>query len=165
MCEAFEMPFDCLLEIGLKSITLHNKLCRSSKPYNLYYQTRQPYIQDHFTVVNTKDLWYRSATTYMLNGHLHRTSGPAIVYPDGQMVYYQNNCRHRTDGPAIIYPNGQCEYYQLGRRHRNSGPATTDPDGTIRYYQNKLPHRINGPAIVYPHGRTEYYLKGVRIID
>ena len=139
MCDTFEMPFDCLIEIGLKSLSSHNKLCRSSKTYNQYYQTRQEHIQNHFTVVSIETLWCGVATTYRLNSRLHRTSGPAIVCPDNHIEYFQNNLCHRIDGPAIVYPTGK-----------------------LLYYQNDNLHRLDGPAIVYPDGQSEYYIEGVR---
>ena len=70
-------------------------------------------------------------------GDYHRTGGPAIVYPDGTVLWHRNGLLHRTDGPAILYPSG-----------------------TEEWYQNGLRHRLNGPAVVLPNGREFWYIKG-----
>jgi len=38
---------------------------------------------------------------------IHRDDGPAVVYNDGQMWWYQNGKIHREDGPAIVDPKGE----------------------------------------------------------
>ena len=38
------------------------------------------------------------------NGELHRLSGPAVIYNDGEMWWYKHGKRHRDDGPAIEWP-------------------------------------------------------------
>ena len=47
-------------------------------------------------------------------GKPHRTDGPAIVYPDGNLRWCRNGVYHRTDGPAIVYPNGMRAWYLYG---------------------------------------------------
>ena len=37
------------------------------------------------------------------DGQYHRTNGPAVIYSDGNALWYQNGQLHRTDGPAVIY--------------------------------------------------------------
>ena len=44
-------------------------------------------------------------------GRLHRTDGPAIVYPYGGQEWYRNGLRHRTDDPAIEWGCGACEWW------------------------------------------------------
>lgn len=39
-------------------------------------------------------------------GLIHRETGPATIYKDGQQEWYQYGKLHRTDGPAIIEENG-----------------------------------------------------------
>ena len=39
-------------------------------------------------------------------GQMHRVYGPAVLYPGGDMYWYQNGQLHREDGPAVIYSNG-----------------------------------------------------------
>ena len=38
-------------------------------------------------------------------GRLHRLSGPAVIYNDGEMWWYKRGKRHRDDGPAIECPS------------------------------------------------------------
>ena len=47
-------------------------------------------------------------------GKPHRTAGPAIVYPNGNLRWCRNGVYHRTDGPAIVYPNGMRAWYLNG---------------------------------------------------
>ena len=47
-------------------------------------------------------------------GRPHRTDGPAIVYPDGNLRWCRNGVYHRADGPAVIYPNGLRAWYLYG---------------------------------------------------
>ena len=56
--------------------------------------------------------------TYYQNhlGQLHRTLGPAAIYWDGTVLWFQNGQRHRTDGPAVTYPNGRQVWYLHGQR-------------------------------------------------
>ena len=53
--------------------------------------------------------WYNSI------GELHRTDGPAVLYTDGEQVWYFNGRLHRTDGPAYIGSDGTQELYINGR--------------------------------------------------
>ena len=69
-------------------------------------------------------------------GQFHNTRGPAIIYTDGTVLYYQNGYPHRTDGPAVIYANGTVAYWVNGERHRTDGPAIVNVDGTVEYWVN-----------------------------
>jgi len=45
---------------------------------------------------------------------------------DGDLYYYKDpeyTIQHRRDGPAVIYEDGTVEYWQNGRMHRLDGPA------------------------------------------
>ena len=53
--------------------------------------------------------WYQ-------NGQLHRTDGPAVIYPDGTQEWWINGQCHREDGPALIYSNGIQEWYINGKK-------------------------------------------------
>ncbi len=46
---------------------------------------------------------------------IHRTDGPAMIYPDGMNEWWQDGERHRTDGPAVIYPDGSMGWYIRGK--------------------------------------------------
>ena len=52
---------------------------------------------------------YRNA-----EGQLHRTHGPAIIYPSGVKGWYQNGLLHRTDGPAVVFPTGDQHWFLNG---------------------------------------------------
>ena len=39
-------------------------------------------------------------------GEIHRTDGPAVIYRDGDTLWYQNGLLHRTDGPAVMLSSG-----------------------------------------------------------
>ena len=54
--------------------------------------------------------WYND------KNQMHRTDGPAVVYPNGYQAWYKNNKRHRTDGPARIFADGRLgEWYIDGK--------------------------------------------------
>jgi hypothetical protein len=75
--------------------------------------------------------------TWLMNGRLHRTDGPAVIGADGYQEWYHHGQRHRTDGPALIYPNGTQEWYHHGQRHRTDGPAVIRADdGYQEWYVN-----------------------------
>ena len=50
--------------------------------------------------------------------------------------YLDDTCRklHRTDGPAVIYNNGCIEYWNQGQLHKISGPAIETDSGKKIYY-------------------------------
>ena len=83
-----------------------------------------------------------------------RTIGNSIV-----IYKNQNGVIHRTDGPATVYPDGTMYWYQDGKLHRDDGPAEVYPNGTMYWYQNDKLHRLDGPAEVHPNGTTEYQRK------
>ncbi len=58
------------------------------------------------------------AQEWWFNGRIHRDEkvGPARILPDGTKMYYNNNILHRTSGPAVIYPNGGYEYWTRGKQ-------------------------------------------------
>jgi hypothetical protein len=64
-------------------------------------------------------------------------SKPALhVHKDGTQVWYLDDRLHRTDGPARIYPSGTQSWWQNGRRHREDGPALVRPDGHHEWWVN-----------------------------
>lgn len=38
-----------------------------------------------------------------------------VIHEYGSQRWYLNDQLHRTDGPAVIYPSGSVEYYKNGR--------------------------------------------------
>jgi hypothetical protein len=51
---------------------------------------------------------------YNTAGQLHREDGPAIIFPNSAVVWFQNGLRHCKDGPAIIWANGDKEWWVHG---------------------------------------------------
>ncbi len=50
---------------------------------------------------------------YNDQGQRHREDGPAIMFSNGDMSYFQNGLRHRTDGPAVVYGDGKYIEYHI----------------------------------------------------
>ena len=75
--------------------------------------------------------WY-----YNCDNQLHRDGGPAVVYKDGHVEWYQNGQLHRIDGPAIISERGDKYWYQNNRIHRTDGPAIEWNDGDKWWFIN-----------------------------
>ena len=109
---------------------------------------------------------------------LHREDGPAVIYPNGNKLWYLNGKLHRENGPAIEHVNGNKRWYLNGKKHREDGPAVElvhgyrlklidgkDVRGYRAWYQNDVLHREDGPAIVYADGREYFYLHGVSMSE
>ena len=54
------------------------------------------------------------------NGHIHREDGPAVIYDDGSVEYWQHGRLHRIGGPAIDYPDTFRKWYQDNNLYNNS---------------------------------------------
>ena len=84
---------------------------------------------------------------------------------DGVRRYLnQAGQRHRVDGPAVIWPDGSLFWYQNGVLHREDGPAVTYTNGDKSWWLNGYRHRIGGPAVVW-HGSVEWWLYGVQYTE
>ena len=80
---------------------------------------------------------------------------------DGTVFYYNAQGQlHRTHGPAVIYPSGAERWYQWGKLHRIDGPAVIRADGDEYWYQNDQLHRTDGPAVVRADGTKAWYVRG-----
>lgn len=120
-------------------------------------------------------------------GRLHRESGPAIIYPGGNVGYYlhgrlvsknelpnidERGTRrwvnlegkpHRPlDLPAVISIDGSMYWYKDGLRHRANGPAVVLSNGTKMWFVCDNKHRIGGPAVEYYYKGVEWWLFGKR---
>jgi hypothetical protein len=71
---------------------------------------------------------------WRVNGELHRTDGPAIIWADGRQEWHVNGLPHRTDGPALIRADGAQAWYINGKLHRSGGPAVIWPDGAQEWF-------------------------------
>ena len=40
------------------------------------------------------------------DGRLHRSGGPARIFPSGREEWYRHGELHREDGPAVVHANG-----------------------------------------------------------
>ena len=71
-----------------------------------------------------------------------------VVLSDGTIKWFnQYGKEHRTDGPAVIHPNGDMAWFQKGELHREDGPAIVRDDGTKIWFQKGELHRRDGQAI------------------
>jgi hypothetical protein len=81
----------------------------------------------------------------------------------GDIFWYDDARRfHRENGPAIIWSNGDIEYYQHGEFHREDGPAVMFDNGDNWYYQHGKLHRLDGPAIE-GHKLKKWLINGINI--
>ena len=85
------------------------------------------------------------------------------VYSDDDQEWTVDGLLHRTDGPAVIWRNGRQEWWVNGLLHRTDGPAYNAPDGTQAWWLNGLRHRLDGPAVIWADGRQEWYINGKNI--
>ena len=86
--------------------------------------------QEYKVVIeNDCTFWYKFDAK-----ELHRTEGPAVIWPDGHEEYWVDGKRHRLGGPALILPGGTVEYWVDGELHRTEGPAVVWADGTVEYW-------------------------------
>jgi hypothetical protein len=51
-------------------------------------------------------------------------------------------CLHREDGPAVVYPNGDLYWYQFGQPHRTDGPAIEYPAGDVYWFLNGVKYNF-----------------------
>ena len=70
-----------------------------------------------------------------------------------------------TTGPAIIWANGDLEWWQNGQRHREDGPAVVWHDGHKEWWVNDRLHRIDGPALTRDNGTLEWWIHGVQYTE
>ena len=54
---------------------------------------------------------YRNA-----EGRYHREGGPAVIFDNGDKIWYHNGLRHREVGPAVERSNGRCEWWINGKQ-------------------------------------------------
>ena len=91
-------------------------------------------------------------------------SGYVETDEHGTVSFFNNaGAVHRTDGPAVIYSDGNALWYQYGKLHRTDGPAIVYPDGTESWYQHGTRHRVDGPAIVFSNGVCAWFLNGEKL--
>jgi hypothetical protein len=57
-------------------------------------------------------------------------------------VWRSDGCLHREDGPAVVYPNGDLYWYQFGERHRTDGPAIEYPAGDVYWFLNGVKYNF-----------------------
>ena len=70
-----------------------------------------------------KRRYYRDGVVrwYDDEGHRHREDGPASVWPNGGQFWHRHGDFHFAHGPAVLYDDGTLEWYEdnkwLRRRH------------------------------------------------
>lgn len=77
---------------------------------------------------------------------LHRIDGPAVIFTNGDKIWYINGKIHRNDGPAIEFTDGTQEWYQNGELHNENGPAIVWRNGDTMWFKNGNRHRVDGYA-------------------
>jgi len=50
--------------------------------------------------------------SWTIDDQLHRTDGPAVIWPSGTRQWFLNGLIHRLDGPAVVWANGD-KYWAL----------------------------------------------------
>ena len=75
---------------------------------------------------------------YNRDNQLHRESGPAVEYKDGEKQWCQNGRLHRTDGPAVLWADGTKKWFQNGLRHRTDGAAVEFASGYKYWFINDV---------------------------
>lgn len=73
---------------------------------------------------------YRNDSDY-----LHRTDGPAQIWPDGTKDWWIDGCRHREDGPTHINANGVRYWFVDRKMQRFNGPAVEGPNGLKQWME------------------------------
>lgn len=53
---------------------------------------------------------------------LHRKDGPAIIFNNGDLMWYQDGLLHRSAGPAIEWVSGDSWWFIWGERFETSLP-------------------------------------------
>ena len=117
---------------------------------------------------------------------LHRDEGPAIIYPNGNLSWYQNGVLHREGAPACTgdfgemwYLNGEPhrddgpaftvhgnrDWYKHGERHREDGPAVDMACGHKEWWVNGKQHREDGPAVERRDGAVEWWWQGTQVSE
>ncbi len=70
-------------------------------------------------ILDTVRMWmrYRDYRDYRdSNNELHREDGPALIWINGDKVWWIHGERHREDGPAIIYSDDSKSYWLNDKR-------------------------------------------------
>ena len=112
----------------------------------------RPFIK----VDNHSMAWYNE------NKKLHRVDAPAVMFENGDELWYYEGKRHREDGPAVkLY--GKVEYHIHGELHREDGPAMLYADGSEYWFLHGKRHNLNGPAVIIKNPEhKEYWIHGVQ---
>jgi len=109
---------------------------------------------------------YSNRTEYTLNGKLHNTDGPALIwkvdtndycnsYPKPPQLYFENGILHRIGGPAIEGYSSKIYYHPSF--------SMVSFDGRQVYYKNGKRHNENGPAVIltsFKGGEHFYFYEG-----
>ena len=130
-------------------------------------------------ITSTEQHWYKK-------GMLHRTTGPAVVYENGNKEYWVNGENVTEDvfyeKYATVTKNGivnfrdqsipktftgtcfrkEDAYFVVnGILHSETTPAFISKDGkTQKWYLNGKLHRENGPAVLLANGEIQYWVAG-----
>ena len=71
---------------------------------------------EHIIQEDGAECWADTLRWY-LNGKLHRTDSPAVIYRNGDQFWFQNGVLHREDGAAVIWADGTEWWYLNGKKY------------------------------------------------
>lgn len=70
------------------------------------------------------------------NGYLHRSDGPAGIYPDGTKHWFLEGMLHREDGPAVVSKNGNIWFLNDSHLTREEWWATISDETKLKVIFN-----------------------------
>lgn len=128
-------------------------IVRDNKGYDILYA----FIEDGMLQYAAEPDKNGDITCVDAEGRLHNPQGPAVITKN-MRAWYQHGKQHRLNGPAIIYGNGDEVWYQNGEIHRDGNkPAITKRDGVRKWYLHGKPCRLSGSAnVIYADGTQEW---------
>lgn len=155
--------FKTACEITPSDSLVTDSLTNEIKYIKIVYGEKYYYKDSSLTIIHRNDgpaytgkdgeMWY-------INGKIHRTDGPALLYPNGSEAWFKDGLIHRDGGPAVTDVTGTKVWYSNNKRHRTDGPAIEDSDGGKFWYIEGKIHREDGPAIEYADGYKAWYTNG-----
>jgi hypothetical protein len=60
--------------------------------------------------------WGNGDISHYKNGLYHREDGPARIFPDFYLEWWNEGLLHNLIGPAVVYPNGNKGYFIHGNK-------------------------------------------------
>lgn len=93
---------------------------------------------------------------HIYNGAPSNPSGPAIIRPDGMLIWAMYGQIHRVDAPAIM-SNEVKVWMRDNVFHREGAPAVVEPSSEIIYASEGAIQRRCGPAVLALKKQSEFF--------